>query len=577
VATDIPARQSEIINEVTVEAAGGLRVTAQARSFVRQPRLALDKRATLEAGPGDVVSYTLTVENWGQAPAYDLVIADPIPEYIEGATSISGEVRADEVRLTIATLPAGETATLTWQGRVATDLPGTVSEIVNEATVGDSAGNEAGARAVTRLGQPDPPLLTKAASYEVYPGGPVVYTITLRNPGGATLYDVVVADPIPEYVLYPTAVSGGGQVGNNTTVLWRLPAVAPGETATLTWQGQVATDIPVRESEIVNEVVLEAAGGLRVTAQARSLVRRPELALDKTATLEAGPGERIEYTIQVANHGRAPATNVELRDPIPAHLERATSPDGEVRADAVVWRFETLPPGAVETVSWSAFVAESVPGGVARIVNEAAVTDGAGQQVEAVAETNLRLPPAPVILKDASYQVDPGGPVVYTITLRNAGDSVLYDVTVTDPIPTYVINPANLSAGGRIEGNTAVVWELAGLAPGETVSLGWQGEVARDIPARETEIINEATVETAGGHEARARAVSFVRRPRPAIAKAATLEAGPGEPDRVHHPGGQPGGRPGLRGGSDRSHSGLPGRGQRPRRRGAGRRGRLAL
>jgi uncharacterized repeat protein (TIGR01451 family) len=326
--------------------------------------------------------------------------------------------------------------------------------------VRDGAGNEAQARAVTRLGQPDLPLLTKSASYEVYPGSPIVYTITLRNPGGATLYDVVVTDPVPEYVLYPTGVTGGGQVENNTTVVWRLPQLSAGETITLSWQGQVATDIPPRQSEIINDVTLEAAGGLRVTAQARSFVRQPRLALNKWATLEAGPGDPVTYTLTVENWGQAPAYDLVIADPIPEYIEGATSISGEVRADEVRLTIATLPAGETATLTWQGQVATDLPGTVSEIVNEATVRDGAGNEAGARAVTRLGQPDLPLLTKAASYEVYPGSPISYVISIHNPGEVAIQDLTVTDPIPDYVLYPENVSGDGQVENNTTVLWRL---------------------------------------------------------------------------------------------------------------------
>jgi uncharacterized repeat protein (TIGR01451 family) len=348
--------------------------------------------------------------------------------------------------------------------------------------VRDGAGNEAQARAVTRLGQPDLPLLTKSASYEVYPGSPIVYTITLRNPGGATLYDVVVTDPVPEYVLYPTGVTGGGQVENNTTVVWRLPQLSAGETITLSWQGQVATDIPPRQSEIINDVTLEAAGGLRVTAQARSFVRQPRLALNKWATLEAGPGDPVTYTLTVENWGQAPAYDLVIADPIPEYIEGATSISGEVRADEVRLTIATLPAGETATLTWQGQVATDLPGTVSEIVNEATVRDSAGNEAGARAVTRLGQPDPPLLTKAATYEVYPGGPVVYTITLRNPGGATLE--AGPGELVEYTIQVANL---GDAPAHEVVVtdppsrWPTWGTYEVEVTDGTWSGSA---VPAR---------------------------------------------------------------------------------------------
>jgi uncharacterized repeat protein (TIGR01451 family) len=118
-----------------------------------------------------------------------------------------------------------------------------------------------------------------------------------------------------------------------------------------------------------------------------------------------------------------------------------------------------MPPGAVETLTWSAFVAQETPASVEQIANTVRVEDASGQTDEATAVTAL--PGQAVSLRqDATYEVYPGGNIVYTITVQNRGSGSLADVVVTDPIPPRVLNPTDISADGYPDGNLNIVWEL---------------------------------------------------------------------------------------------------------------------
>ncbi|MFC1975408.1 Ig-like domain-containing protein, partial [Chloroflexota bacterium] len=489
---DIPGKEQAIWNQVSVTTAGGLAANAPARSLVRYPSLAVDKSATRQAGPGQTVVYTITVQNLGQSPAHTIEVFDPIPAHIVTPTSADAtEIRAEEIYWHLDMLAPGESRTLSWTGLVDPAVPATKAAIVNRVTVQDGSGHTAEAEAITRL--PAQAVdVHKDASYLVYPGGDVVYTVTVRNSGAATLYDVTVTDPVPTYILNPRAISDGGHFDGNTAVVWQLAAMAPGESVTLTWTGMVDIEIPAREQSVWNEVSVTTAGSLAAPARARSLVQRPALSVAKSATAAAGPGETVAYTLTIRNPGQAPAYGVEVHDPIPAYILNAASGSAtEVRADEVYWQFDTLQPGETHTLTWRGNIDANIPKTIPGIVNKVTVQDAAGQTDEAQAMTNLRLQRVDMV-KSGTYTLHPGGDVLYTITVRNPGNTTLYDIVVTDPLPAYVLDPRDITAGGELRGNTEVVWEMATLAAGQEIELAWAGTVDPRIPDKQLSLTNEA-------------------------------------------------------------------------------------
>ncbi len=522
------SRVTAIWNEASATTESGLTANAQAKSFVNHPTLAVTKQATIEAGPGEQVDYTIVLENPSSAVAYAVEVHDPIPAYIvspSGATG--GEIRADEIFWTFDELQPGQVQVLSWSGLVEAEVPDDQTEIVNTVTVVDAGGNADQAQAVTKLVEQRLDL-AKTATYDVYPGGEVVYTITLRNLGSAEVYGVTVTDPVPEYVLNPTSISGGGLFDGNTTVTWNVPVLNLGQTLTLSWQGTVARATPAKVTAIWNQVSLVTDSGLTAKAQAKSFVRHPTLAVTKSATTEAGPGEPVDYTIVVENPSQAPAYEIEVHDPIPAYIVNPSgAAGGDIRADEVYWLIDTLLPGETVTLNWSGAIDGNIPETVDQIVNRVTVQDVAGNRDEAQAVTNL-LRQRIDLAKTGSYVVYPGGDIVYTLTVRNRGNAELYGITVTDPVPEYVLDVQGITGGGRFDGNTAVIWELAQLNPNESVTLSWAGSVDPQIPDKELSITNEAGLVTESGLVAEATARSLVYHPTLVIDKVATTQAGPG-------------------------------------------------
>ncbi|WP_251159172.1 DUF7601 domain-containing protein [Caniella muris] len=73
---------------------------------------------TLDVGPGDVVTYRMTVTNGGEGPARDVVVTDEVPEgltLVEGSASDGASVEGGVVRWELGVLAAGESRTVSFQ------------------------------------------------------------------------------------------------------------------------------------------------------------------------------------------------------------------------------------------------------------------------------------------------------------------------------------------------------------------------------------------------------------------------------------------------------------------------------
>jgi len=247
------------------------------------PEVSVAKSATAQAGPGEVISYTVVVQNPGSSTANGVVVRDPVPQYVTDPANISdggtvqGGSQGDEVVWNIGNLTAGQSRTLNWQGTVATDITAGISEIVNIASACDSANHCDEGQASTAVLIPGL-ALAKSAPVEVKPGETFTYTLTVANTGNMTLAGVVVRDPLPGYVTEPTQISHGGQLVGSE-IVWDLGQLTPGESQILSWRGRVDPVIPVAESEIINRATVSTDIGLTTEAQAASIVLQPEMAV----------------------------------------------------------------------------------------------------------------------------------------------------------------------------------------------------------------------------------------------------------------------------------------------------------
>lgn len=536
-ATDIPKTQTQIVNLVTATADGGINKQAQASSEVGFPEIGVAKTGPVEVAAGAIIDYAIAVHNIGTGPAANVVIRDPVPPYITNPTNISngGNLENNEIVWTISTINPGESVSVSWQGTVDPDIPLTQNNIVNTVTACDSTGSCDTAMVNTRVLKPSVSL-TKNATSHVYPHGIVDYELIVQNSGETILKEIVVKDPLPQYILNPRNISNDGLADaspfeGKIEIVWTLHDMAPGEAIVLTWQGTVDPFIPDAEFAIRN-VATVTTKDVNTQAEASSYVLHPRILLRKSATVMAGPGDAVLYTLTVENHSWAPAYGVEVHDPIPPYIinQRNATAGGEVRAEEILWRFGILNPGESRTLMWEGTVDPTIPVTVKQIANTATAFDGMGHQDEAQAYTNL---PGQTMYayKSASYLVWPGGDIDYAVTVQNFNQATLEHVEVRDPVPDRILYPRDISHNGVFEGNTEVVWHINSIAPGESVVLSWRGTVDPSLPRTQETLWNEARLTTSGGLSSTIRAKSYVDFPLINLYKISTpAQAGPGEP-----------------------------------------------
>jgi len=460
------------------------------------PELALAKSATAEAGPGQVISYTLILQNAGSAAASGVVVRDPLPQYITEPTDISGggSVQGSEVIWNIGPLAAGQSVTLRWSGTVALDVPPSVTEIVNIATASDEAGNSDQAQAATRLLIPEMTLV-KSAPAEVGPGEVISYTVVLVNGGNMSLPAVVVRDPIPQFILDPGNISHGGRVQGGQ-IEWDIGPVSPGESLVLSWQGRVDPAIPVVETSITNRVTAETGLALRREADATTRVLQPSMRVVKLANRTIMPGQVISYTILISNTGNTGLYGLQVEDPLPAYVTPGSISEGGYQVPGrIVWdSLGALAAGQSRTVSWQGRVDPLIPpeAGPIRNVARAATAGGLAEESEAVTEL---LQPGLALRKDASATAYAGGAINYILRLTNNGPGLARQIEVRDPLPAHTFFVPDVAPDinqyGTLEGNQ-VVWRLTELQPGQAVTLRWRAQVNVDVPPGMEAIDNQA-------------------------------------------------------------------------------------
>ena len=436
---------------------------------------------------GDLLEFTLTFPNTGQDPASESVITDPVPpgvNYVPGSLRIVAganvgpksdsagndqaeyDVGTDAVRFRVGAganassggvLAPGASTQVAYRVRVEPDAANTT--VSNSAPLAYRA-QTIGAPFTYRTAAATIPVtaqanltLTKisvsdnpATPDTVDAGGRVTSTLTVTNAGPNAATSVVVTDTLPDGVSPVSATWSAGSCSTaGQTITCAVGAVPNGGTVTVTVVSQVDaafTGDTITNAASVTSAVTDPAPEDNAAAATTTVERAADLRVAKTVA-GAGPfrpGQLIEFDVTVSNAGPSVATEVVVTD-LPG--TEGLTIEGNDNAAACVedarCEFASLAPGASETVTFRARVAEDFTGG--SVSNTASAVSGVPDPNPAAATDTEVVPIAApqadlVVTKSGDpASVVAGGRVTYEILVSNPdGPSTATAVVLTDTL-----------------------------------------------------------------------------------------------------------------------------------------------
>ena len=296
--------------------------------------LVLEKSAPPVVGPGQLLTYTIRVDNRGMTTDADPVLTDVVPLSTTFVWASDGGV-TQTISSTVAiswSLPAlspGEGAVRTFRVRVADGLVSGTQIINNDYTV-SGYGN-----AVTGTLSSGPPVTTTVQevglvhSFKVVT--PVValpeetnvltYYLHIVNTSGLSLTGVSVYDFLPwqdSTYQRDAAASAGSVISDIVSVEW-AGSVAAFSSEIVTFTVLVDQDF---RGAITNTAIISHAGLLTdvVVDVVAYITDLPVLRIVKSASPgEVESGRILHYTIGVTNMGQ-PATQLAITDVIPSNV-----------------------------------------------------------------------------------------------------------------------------------------------------------------------------------------------------------------------------------------------------------------
>ena len=524
------------------------------------PALVATKTVADENGgdvePGDLLTYAITLENIGRAPARDVVVFDPIDALLDevlpgqgGALGAGGVTWSAPATPQLGSIPVGGTVTLSFTAVVssaaqdgdtianqaeASSVPDALSVLTDDPSTG--AANDA--TVVTVVAEADLSTSSKVVLDEnggsPQPGDTLLYTIRVTNSGTGAARDLVITDPVPANLVGVEPLDGGAVVGG--AVLWTPgAALAAGESLDLRFRATIEGGTPngtlianqatIESPDITRSVVTDDPGTPENDDATELVVEsRPDLS-DSTKTVVAvdggavfRPGGVVEYTITARNTGTEPAPGVVVTDPVDASLEAVEVLDGgRLEGGEVRWDVAALAPGEEVVLRFRATLVSPLADGTV-VSNQATLRATSLDPVlsddpstDAFDDATLfSVTSAPELGETTKTVVDENGGVVrpgdvlaYTIVVTNTGTEDALDVVVTDVVDSALID-VDVDGGTFDAASRTITWSavttpaLARVRAGEAgVTLRFEATVAALLD-NGTRIDNQADLVSAG-------------------------------------------------------------------------------
>ncbi|MFN2200852.1 MAG: hypothetical protein ACK2UO_06575 [Caldilineaceae bacterium] len=180
------------------------------------------------AGPGDTLTYRITISNSGSVVLQQLVVSDTIPQgtgYVLGSTVLEEGTSSmpvaddtsgtpfplDEGGLSLSDLAIGEDASVSFQAMVDDPFPGAMTSVRNVAS-GVTPSDTITAAVVTLIHNANIDLAKTASADFVTAGELVTYTYAVSNTGTMTLTAVVLTDDVCSGITFTGGDTSGDDV-----------------------------------------------------------------------------------------------------------------------------------------------------------------------------------------------------------------------------------------------------------------------------------------------------------------------------------------------------------------------------
>ena len=487
---------------------------------IEVPIFTLEKvGSTTVASVGDIVTYTVTLENTCSSPLTNVFFRDIVPTgfvFIPDTVTINGvqyQGVDPNVGFSVPNILGEEIAIITFD--VIAEFVPNPNPTINTAIITYSYSPveggieneytvESNEYAIDIVASVDLAVTKTANTNPISIGETIIYTITIVNNGPSNAEDVIVNDVISADILNPEFSLNGGITWNSWTGEYTIGTLENGEEVIILIRGTIANSA---SGTIVNTATVGSTtpdpnpdNNTDTVITTIKGENQADLSISKSAMPNPVlPGGILTYTLEVTDLGPNNAQNVIVTDNIPTNiLNPEFSLDGGntwnpwtgsynigslANSESITILIRgTVSNSASGTITNTAIVTSSTPDPNLNNNTDTVIITVESQEELADLSISKSAIPNPVL---------PGGILAYTIEVTNLGPDVAQNVIVTDNIPANILNPEISLDEGITWNPWTGFYNIGSLANGESITILIRGTVSNSASGT---ITNTATV-----------------------------------------------------------------------------------
>ncbi|MEA5461378.1 gliding motility-associated C-terminal domain-containing protein [Arcicella sp. LKC2W] len=466
---------------------------------------------------GDVVTYSITVNNAGPSIATGVEVKDILPAGLQfvsstGTPAADFIANGDTLKAQIGTIQIGTPRVVTFKAKVLAPINNQTT-IINAAEIskadqqdpdsqvntGTTDGQDDTDDAILTIQMADLKLLKTVSNPSPIVGSTVTYSITVTNEGSSAATNVEITDVLPTGLQF---VSSLNFVESPSGILKTTIAnLASGTNRTITFDAKVTqAGAILNKAEITKsdqfdpdsqpntgtEDGQDDNGGVTIGGQ------QADLSLKKlVSNVSPNVGENVTYTIEVTNSGPSTATNIEVKDILPTSLQFVSSSDFIQQGNILTAQIPNIANGEKKSVT---FVAKTtnLPLTNSQIINRAEISkadqfdpdsnpnSGTSDGEDDTDSVSVKSRSADLSLKKSVSNTNPqvSDVITYTIKIKNNGLDNATNVQAKDILPdglTFIsTTDFSLSSTNILTSNN-----IASIAVGQEISLTFQAKVMK--------------------------------------------------------------------------------------------------
>ncbi|MGM2827018.1 beta strand repeat-containing protein, partial [Bacillus cereus group sp. Bce006] len=377
-----------------------------------------------QATTGDILTYTITLENTGNIPATNLIFSDTIPEgttFVENSFTLNGTAilgANPNVGVTLPNLAANAIHLISFQ--ILINDPFSQQSITNQSNTTYTIQPDPGQPPITETSTSNIVItnfvqaqltITKTSNpITVDIGGTILYISEVKNTGNVDAINIIFTDSIPTgttFVPDSVTINSALQPGVNPENGIPIGTIPPNSSKTILFQ--VQTNNPPTETEIINQssatyqyVSIPTAPPVNRSATSNIVttsLQNANIISVKSADVNfISIGQMITYTNTLQNIGTVPANNTVFIDNIP---------EGTIFIEDSLSINNVIQPGANPENGIT----------LGTIQPNETVTISFQVQLTSIPENNTV-----INISDTSYeyQIDPSSPIIQRRSLSNA-------------------------------------------------------------------------------------------------------------------------------------------------------------